>query len=152
MTVVTRSIVIDAPRQVIRPIYTSSDYTMQIYENVYLWEPDASWPETGAKAEIGFKATGQNVEGTCTSQEFDPETLHHVFEVQSAASGDEPSRWEWTFDEQDGKTTVNLRIEYTVPGRIIGPALDKLMIERQNAKLVEKALENMKDVAEGSAS
>lgn len=146
MTVVTKSVVIDAPREAIRPYYTTSDYTKQIYQNVYLWEPDDAWPNAGAKARIGFKATAINVDGTCISQQYDPETMHHVYRVDS--DNGEPSYWEWTFDESDGKTTVTAKIEYTIPGSIIGAALDKLMIERQNAKLVQQSLDNLKALSE----
>lgn len=147
MTIVTKSIVIDAPREAIRPFYTNSEYTKKIYQNVYLWEPGDTWPSAGAKAKIGFKATAMKVEGTSTTQEYDPETMHHVYRVDG--EGTEPSYWQWTFDESDGKTTVTVQVEYTIPGRILGPALDKLMVERQNGKLLQQSLDNLKALTEG---
>jgi uncharacterized protein YndB with AHSA1/START domain len=90
-----------------------------------------------------------NVEGTSTSQEWDPATLHHLYRVDG--ENVEPSFWEWTFSESDGKTTASVKVEYTIPGRILGPALDKLMIERSNAKMLQQSLDNLKALAEGSA-
>ena len=150
MTVVTKSIVVDAPRDAIRPYYTNSDYTMQIYQNVYLWEPDDAWPSAGAMARIGFKATAMKVEGTSVTHEYDEQTMRHVYQVNG--ENVEPSHWKWIFDEKDGKTTVTVQVEYTIPGRILGPALDKLMVERSNAKLLQTSLENLKALVEGSAA
>lgn len=151
MTVINKSIVINAPRETIRTYYIDSAYAKQIYQNVYLWEPDDAWPKAGAKAKIGFKAVAMNVEGIAECLAFDPVTLHHAYQIQPNDEGLEPSDWEWSFDENDGKTTVTVQIEYTVPGRILGPALDKLMVERQNSKLVQASLDNLKALAEGSA-
>ncbi|MFN2138191.1 MAG: hypothetical protein ACK2UK_19705 [Candidatus Promineifilaceae bacterium] len=36
------------------------------------------------------------------------------------ADGPEPARSLYTFDEQDGKTTVTLKIDYTLPGKWLG--------------------------------
>ena len=149
MTVVTKSVVINAQREAIRPYYANSDYARQIYQNVYLWEPVDAWPSAGATAKIGFKTVAMNVEGTTTTQIYDPETMHHTYRIDGEDV--EPSFWEWTFDEKDGQTTVTAQVEYTIPGRIIGPALDKLMVERQNGKLLETSLNNLKELVEGAA-
>jgi hypothetical protein len=151
MTVVSKSIVVDAPRETIGKYYTDEAYAKQIYQNVYQWEPDDAWPAAGAEAKVGFKAVAMNVDGKAKCLAFDPETLHHVYDIVPDDEGLEPSHWEWTFDEDGGKTTVTVQIEYTVPGRILGPALDKLMVERQNNKLIQASLDNLKALAEGSA-
>ncbi len=152
MTVIDKSLVINAPLDTIRAIYNNRDYAMQIYQNVYLWEPDEDWPNPGAKAKVGFKAVTMKVEGTTTSVEYEPDPLRHVYRIDSDATGDEPSHWEWTFEEEDGRTTAKVKVEYTIPGRVLGPALDKLFVERENSKLLQQSLDNLKALSEQAAS
>jgi uncharacterized membrane protein len=149
MTVVNKSLVINAPLEVIRSYYNDEQYARQIYQNVYLWEPDENWPNAGATARVGFKTPGLNIEGTSTSEAYDPQAMRHAYRIDS--EGVEPSHWAWTFEEEDGRTTVNVQVEYTIPGSILGAALDKLFIERQNAKTLQQSLDNLKALAEGSA-
>jgi ligand-binding SRPBCC domain-containing protein len=145
----SKTLVINAPLEVIRSYYTDEQYAKQIYQNVYLWQPDENWPNAGAKARVGFKAAAMNVEGTTTSVALDSETLHHAYRVDS--EGVEPSHWEWNFEEAGDQTTVNVQVEYTIPGSVLGKALDKLFVERQNAKSLQQSLDNLKALAEGSA-
>ncbi|MFN2222996.1 MAG: SRPBCC family protein [Chloroflexota bacterium] len=149
MTVVNKTLVINAPLDVVRSYYADQRYARQIYQNVYLWEPDEEWPNAGATAKIGFKTPGMNVEGTSTSQEYEPQLMRHVYRVDG--KGVEPSHWEWSFKEMDGQTTVDVQVEYHIPGSILGQALDKLFVERQNARLLQQSLDNLKALAEGSA-
>lgn len=149
MSLVQKSMVINASLETIRSYYTDEKYARQIYQNVYKWEPDENWPNTGATAGIGFKTTAMSVEGTVTTVEYDPEKMRHAYRVDS--EGVEPAHWEWDFEEKDGQTTVNVQVEYTIPGRILGPALDKLFLERQNAKLLQQSLDNLKALSERSA-
>jgi hypothetical protein len=142
MTTVTKSIVIDAPREVLRPYFDEAEHVKQRSSNLYRWEPDEAWPNAGATCKVGFKATGIDVNGTATSLEYDPATLNTVYRIDS--EGFEPSTWRYSFEERDGKTTVTAEVAYTVPGRILGPALDKLVVERGNAKLLQESLENLK--------
>ena len=146
MTTVTKSIVIDAPREAIRPYMFESEQNRRWNPNTYLWEPDPAWPEPGATSRVGFKATGLNVEGVARSLEYDPVTIRHVFQIE--ASSFEPSTWVYTFDEDQGRTTVTMEVEYTVPGRFLGEVLDKLVVERGNARLVEQSLANLKALVE----
>jgi uncharacterized membrane protein len=56
----------------------------------------------------------------------------------------------YTFNEQDGKTAVTAKVEYTIPGSFLGKALDKLFVERQNTKDIEQSLVNLKAMAESA--
>lgn len=149
MTTVTKSIVINAPRETLRPLFDDPQRVKQRSSNLYRWEPDEAWPNAGATCQVGFKATGIDVDGVATSLAYDPATLNRVYRIDS--EGFEPSTWRYSFEEHDGETTVTADVEYTVPGRILGPALDKLVVERGNAKLLQESLENLKAQVEGQA-
>ena len=149
MTKVTKTVVINATREAIRPYFDESERLMGWSKNVYRWEPDAAWPNPGSQSQIGFKTTGVDVDGVATAMEYDLDTMHSVYKVESGEF--EPSTWEYTFDEKGGRTIVTARVEYTVPGRLLGPALDKLVVERGNSKLLEETLKNLKAQVEASA-
>ena len=142
MTTVTKSIVVDAPREALRPHFHEAERVLERSSNLFLWEPDEKWPSVGAKCKVGFKATGLDVEGVATSVEYDPATLNMAYRIDSGNL--EPSMWRFSFEERDGKTTVTADVEYTIPGRILGPTLDKLFVERSNAKRLEESLANLK--------
>lgn len=149
MTKVTKTVVINATREAIRPYFDESERLMGWSTNVYRWEPDQAWPNPGAQSQVGFKTAGVDVDGTATALEYDRDTMHSIYKVES---GDfEPSTWEYTFDENGDKTIVTAHVEYTVPGRILGPAMDKLVVERSNSKSLEDALKNLKQRVEASA-
>jgi uncharacterized membrane protein len=84
-------------------------------------------------------------------QKYDPQTLNRVYTIEADNQPVEPSLWEYTYDENDGKTTVTVTVEYTLPGSYLGQVLDKLVVERGNAKLLETSLQNLKREVEGSA-
>ena len=149
MTTVTKSIVINAPRETLRLYFDDAERVLQRSSNLYHWQPDEAWPNPGATCQVGFKATGIDVDGVATSLEYDPATLDRIYRIDS--EGFEPSTWRYSFQEHDdGKTTVTADVQYTVPGRILGPVLDKMMVERGNAKLLQESLENLKAQVEGA--
>lgn len=54
----------------------------------------------------------------------------------------------WTLDPYGAFTIVTVEIDYEVPGGLIGRALDRLLIERMNARGVEHMLTNLKTLCE----
>lgn len=149
MTTVSKSVVIEAPREAIRPYFNDPQMLPKWNTNVYHWEPEEEWPNVGAKGDIGFKASGGiNVEAIMTSLEYDSETLNRAYNIDGGTLP--PSLWRYTFDEKDGKTTVTVDVEYTLPGSYLGQVVDKLVVERGNAKLLENSLLNLKTQVEGS--
>lgn len=152
MTVVTKSIVINAPREAIRPYVNEPDRMRSWNPNIYKWEAGEGWPEAGAQGEIGFKASGGvDVEGVMTMVEYDPDTLNRTYTIDSNNENFEPSVWKYTYDENDGQTTVTAEVEYTLPGSYLGKVLDKLVVERGNAKLLEESLQHLKRKVESSS-
>lgn len=149
MTTISRSITINTPLDGIRPYYAHPVHTPQWAAVMYLWEPDEAWPSVGATAKMGLKSGGFKIEGIATTLEYDPETMQHHFRLEP--SDMEPMDFWYTFDEDDGRTMVNARVEYTIPGSFLGQILDKVYVERQNSKDLENNLARLKSMAEEAA-
>ena len=150
MTTIIRSIEINATRDTIRQYYAHPEHTPQWAQMLSRWEPDETWPGPGSTARMGIKSGGLNVDGIATTLAYDDETMAHHWRYEPQ-SGMPPFDTWYTFYEQDGKTTVTARVEYTIPGSFLGQALDKLFVERQNSKDIEENLANLKAMAEGTA-
>lgn len=152
MTIVTKSIVINASREKIRPYVDDARNLRSWNKNVYRWEAGDGWPAEGASGEIGFKASGGiNVDGVMTVLAYDPQTLNRRYQIASNDENMEPSTWEYTYEEDGGQTTVTALVQYTLPGSYLGQIIDKLVVERGNAKLLEESLQTLKSMVEGSA-
>lgn len=149
MTTISKSIEINAPREVIRQYYAHPVHTLEWAQSVYLWEPEEAWPAVGTKAKMGIKSGGLKLEGVATTLAYDPETMQHQFRLEM--KNFDPMDFHYTFDEDSGKTTVTAEINYTIPGSYLGQMLDKLFVERQNAKDLEEGLVRLKGMAEAAA-
>lgn len=118
--------------------------------NILHYQPDEQWPAVGAKLEAGFKTFVVNVDSVGTCIAYDPDTMRLEYESVSQLEDSKPSRWLYTFDEQDGKTTVSLQIDYYLSDSLLGQTLDKLLVERMNAKQTEQSLAGLKAQVEAS--
>ncbi|MCA9972342.1 MAG: SRPBCC family protein [Anaerolineales bacterium] len=152
MTTIIRSIDINAPREAIRPYYAHPAHTPTWSHILTVWEPEAAWPSPGATARMGVKSGGLNLEGVATTLAYDDATMAHHFRHEPDNQMMAPYDTWFTFDEKDGKTTVTQKLEYTIPGNLLGKALDKLFVERQNARDIEQQLANLKALVERHAA
>jgi hypothetical protein len=149
MTTITRSVEINAPRDTVRPYYAHPVHTPQWSHRLYLWEPDEAWPSAGTSAKMGIKSGGVSMEGVATTLAYNDDTMAHHFRLQPSNMA--PMDFWFTFDERDSKTTVIMKVDYTIPGSYLGKALDKLFVERQNTKDIEQQLTNLKTMVEENA-
>jgi uncharacterized membrane protein len=147
MTTITKSVDINAPRDSIRPYYAHPVHTPQWSHRLYLWEPEDAWPSQGSTAKMGIKSAGISMEGVATTLAYDEDTMAHHFRLEPSNMA--PMDFWFQFDESDGKTTVTMKADYTIPGSYLGKALDKLFVERQNTKDIEQQLDNLKVMVEG---
>lgn len=147
MTTIIKSVEINAPRDIIRKYYAHPVYTPKWSHTLTAWEPEEAWPNLGTTAKMDIKSGGVHVKGTATTLAYDEETMAHHWRHDNEHNLPPFESW-YTFDEADGKTTVTAKVEYTVPGSFLGKALDRLFVERQNAKDVEQGLRNLKSLAE----
>lgn len=58
------------------------------------------------------------------------------------------STWTWTFKPGNGKTLVNLVVEYTIPVPIFGKVGEQLVLQ-QSGREVDLAMANLKERLEG---
>ncbi len=61
--------------------------------------------------------------------------------------GDIDSKWEYVLEESDGKTKTTLTISYEIKQKF-AKMLDAITLGRYNQKILEDALENLKDQME----
>ena len=60
------------------------------------------------------------------------------------STGGIQSTWNWAFKSENGKTVVNLSVEYNIPVPVLGKVAEKLVL-RQNEREAKLAMTNIKD-------
>ena len=90
-----------------------------------------------------YKMGGASFDGSAEITEASPQRI--VLET----SGGIPSTWVYELTPAAGGTHLELSIEYTVPGSVLGAIADKLLVERQNRKEINQSLANLKARLEG---
>ena len=142
MTLIQKSVTINAPVENVLAILEDPERQSELNPNLKLLSSrpsplgfyDTTWEYTMA----GMKFSG---ESTVTAYE---KGKHIVFE----SKGGIDSRWEWTINAAGSTTLVSLVLTYTMPGSFFGAALNKLVIEGQNEKDIERQLANLKRLVE----
>jgi len=145
MTTLERSIVISAMTDAIDAVTLDGNRFPEWYAGIQEARPDDIYPEPGGQVELVYKAAGISFNLTLTSLRIVRGELL-LLRMDGMIAG--KSRWRYA-PEGEG-TRVNCTFEYEIPGGGAGRALDKLVIERMNAKNLEESLSNLKAVVEGS--
>ena len=60
------------------------------------------------------------------------------------STGGIDSTWNWMFKSENGKTVINLVVEYTIPVPVLGKIAEKLVL-RQNEREAALAMTNIKE-------
>ena len=60
------------------------------------------------------------------------------------STGSIQSTWTWTFKSENGKTVVNLAVEYTIPVPVLGKVAEQLVL-RQNKREAALSMTNIKE-------
>ncbi len=60
------------------------------------------------------------------------------------STGSIQSTWTWTFKSENGKTVVNLELEYAIPVPVLGKVAEQLVL-RQNEREAALAMTNIKE-------
>lgn len=98
----------------------------------------------GSSFEWTYNMMGVKFDGSSRIVSLDPP---HKAVIESRGGID--STWTWTYAAEGAGTRIACDMEYEVPGAGLGKIADKLVVERTNAKNLEKSLENIKALAEG---
>jgi uncharacterized membrane protein len=61
------------------------------------------------------------------------------------------SQFDFHFEPSDSGTYLTIRVDYTLPGSVIGQALNKLVIEKKNVQDLEEGLHNLKQIVENES-
>ena len=93
----------------------------------------------GTAFQAVFAMAGQSFDVTITYVEHE-EGVYDVLET----TGDISSRHTWRYEPEGSGTNVTATIEYEVPASALGRIVDRLIVERLNAKNLEQSLENAK--------
>ena len=144
MTILKKSIVINASTQAIEAISLDPSRTPDWYAGIKSLQPDAVYPQAGGSADIVYKSAGVTFKLKTTVLEFEQGRLFaHKMEGMMAGT------YHTTFQPEGNATKVTMRFDYEMPGAALGKVLDKLVVERMNAKNLEKSLSNLKSLVEG---
>jgi hypothetical protein len=90
-----------------------------------------------------YKMAGIRLKGESINAGYIP---NERIVIQS--KGDIVSTWTLTFEPHDGRTKLNVVIEYTIPIPVLGRLAEALVL-RQNEREADLALANIKDRMEG---
>lgn len=97
----------------------------------------------GSSFEWTYNMTGLKFTGTSQIASLNPPQKAVI-----ESTGGLDSTWTWTYAAEGKGTRVTCNMEYTVPGAGLGKIADKLIVERTNARNLEKSLANIKALAE----
>jgi len=61
------------------------------------------------------------------------------------------SQFDFHFEPSGNGTNLTIRVDYTLPGSVIGQLLNKIAIERKNEQDLEEGLHNLKQIVENEA-
>ena len=144
MATVERSILIDASTDTIDAIALDGNRLSEWYVGVEQATPDDLYPEVGGRVSLVYKAAAVTFKLTLTVME-----LVRGDYVSYQMSGMMVGTQEWSHAPEGGKNRLTARVEYDMPGGVLGKIADKLVVERMNARNLEESLENLKALVEG---
>lgn len=141
MTVISKSVTINAPVAQVQAFMDNPDITPEWYEGMETLTPSLGYPtEVGSTAVIEIKAGGMTMESNLEVAESEPEKLR-VFKMDGMITGTN----RWTIRPDGDVTHIDLTIDYEIKGGGIGKIMDKLFVERINDKNAEASLTNLKN-------
>jgi len=143
MTKLERSIVIHGTAEEIDAIVSDATRLPEWYAGIESAVPDEVFPEPGGRVEMLYKSAGITFEMSQTSLEYDPPN-RGKYMMEGMLTG----VYEELLETVDEGTRFILKFDYEMPGGGVGKLIDKLVVERMNAKNLEDSLKNMKALVE----
>lgn len=71
--------------------------------------------------------------------------------VQTISGIDSAFDFDFEADESAEATTLTIRVDYTLPGSVIGQLMNRVFIEERNLSDLQQGLENLKRIVEAEA-
>lgn len=143
MAIVQRSVQIKASPQATMAVLSDASRWPDWYPGMTEVAIAAPFPEEGGKVAFKVKSAGLSMPITETVLDYQPDKLQ-LFQMDGMLSG--RARWELT-PEGDG-TRLTTTFDYALPGGGFGKIADALIVKRMNAKSLQEALHNFKELIE----
>jgi uncharacterized protein YndB with AHSA1/START domain len=148
MTYIERSVHIDErPEEVFR-ILTDLKLIPRwavIAQDTYV-RPESDLTAQGQEFHWTIRVAGVDLETDWVVSEYEPPRAV-AYKVESAHKG-RLEMQQRVLDAGDGGSRVELAVDYDLPYGFLGEALDRALVERRNQGVVERSLENLKDLVE----
>lgn len=144
-TVVERSIFVNASPEALDAITLDGRRLPEWYAGIQEATPDATYPEPGGAVSVVYKSAGLGFNMTMTSLRL-VRGQSLLIKLDGMITG----KTRWVYVSEGNGTRVNTTFEYEMPGGSIGQAINKLVVEKMNIDNLEKSLNNLKALVEGS--
>jgi uncharacterized membrane protein len=100
--------------------------------------------QVGSRSRYQYNMMGIKVRGEHEVMQFIPNQRLYVKTLTGIDSA-----FDFQFDALDSAhTNLTVRVEYMLPGSVLGRILDKTLVERENVRHLEVGLENLKRILE----
>jgi len=133
------SVAINAPIEKVFDAIADQEKAARWYPAAVLKAVEGRPDELGSSAELEYRLAGMKIQAKITVSEVDrPHKLVHDL------SGALPGKWTWSLAEEGPIVRVNFRIDYSVPGGILGKIADKLFLGRMNQRNMARAVHGLK--------
>ena len=145
MTILEQSTIIKASPDEVESVSTMPSNVPKWYAGIESIDPDTTYPEVGGTAKVVYKSAGAKFNLTVTVTEREPNRVF-VQKMDGMITGS----YRTLYEPQGDATKVTMAFDYEMPGGSIGKLLDKLLVERMNAKNLETSLKQLKALIEGA--
>jgi uncharacterized membrane protein len=148
MPYVEQSIVIAAPPDAVFDMVANQPERMPEWWRAFELQTRVSPPPTavGSVSRYVYNMLGVKIKGEHQVVELD-ENARLLVKTLSGID----SMFEFNFIPVDGGTELNVRVEYSLPGSVLGQLLNRLTIEQRNERDLAEGLQNLKQIVEAEA-
>jgi uncharacterized membrane protein len=143
MAIVTRDAQINASPQETMALLSDASRWPDWYPGLTVIDIAAPFPEKGGKVAFKVKSAGLSMPITETVLDYQPDKLQ-LFQMDGMLSG----RARWELAPEGDETRLTTTFDYALPGGVFGKIADALIAKRLNAKSLEEALQNFKELVE----
>jgi uncharacterized protein YndB with AHSA1/START domain len=116
-----------------------------IAQDTYV-RPENDLTELGQEFHWIIHVAGMDLETDWVVTEYDPPRAV-AYKVEMAHEGRLEMK-QRVLDAGDGGCRVELEVDYDLPYGLLGEALDRVLAERRNQTVLERSLQNLKDLVE----
>jgi uncharacterized membrane protein len=148
MPYVEQSIEIHAPVEAVFDVIANQPERMaEWWPPIELQERVTPPPtDLGSVSRYVYNMMGVKIKGEHEVLEITP---NQHLKVKTTSGID--SQFDWHFAPSPGGTNLTVRVDYTLPGSVLGQLLNRLAIEKKNEQDLEEGLNNLKQIVESGA-